>query len=642
MFHFSDINYENIYEIDMSDNFISKIPLNLNFDQLTNLNLSKNRIYNFHENFHENFPNLQILDFSFNQISEIPENMKFNFLQTLRLSYNPLKSLPKILNGPCLETIELIDCRISYSDEVVHEWILAKNWKINISKNRLKRLPIFKIGNDATGCLIVSNNFMTNLDLSGIASIALLDCSENAIQKVHGISKNLRVLLLGKNAITQPSNLPQSGTLELLDITDNPILSYKGFLEDLKFKFPCAEILTGVTESSLQSSPKLSAVVLVEERLKFAKRPKRAVAAEQGNIKVTVLDDSSPGERAGLTFRDILSRETLEIENSSKVFISEEFHNSLTRSKSISFQKSPRTPESFISQGSIPERLKLPDRLKILSSEKVSISERSCIPGIKPSLQKPVCWTIEAPKTSNRVCKIPCAPLPAALLAASSGNFEPLRLVNFIFSEPPDHSEYVPVDKKSAEFIRLRQVISGEDGSLYLSKDNAPDGWVSNGVSCRIRLIRAVRNLARPKIISLATKFKNEFERNKHPNLKTLLFMGGDLRRIFTEGFSEFPSPIFLSEDINTATYLSNECSNDSTTSRRERVIVCAFLPGKELTLNLPLSVATKHENVPWTDIFADGYDSVYFPSEKVHALLNPASHRLLCAYLADFQRISF
>ena len=123
------MNFQNLQELNCSNNKLTQLPKNMNFPNLLNLKCSNNKLRQLPKNM--NLPNLKVLNCWYNQLTQLPENMNLPNLQTLYCSNNKLTQLPENMNLPNLQELYCINnqltslplCILNFSHLILFNYI---------------------------------------------------------------------------------------------------------------------------------------------------------------------------------------------------------------------------------------------------------------------------------------------------------------------------------------------------------------------------------------------------------------------------------------------------------------------------------------------------------------------------------------
>ena len=153
-----------LISLDLSNNFISKIPLNVSWKKLKHLNLSGNLLREWPSIFeHEKFEALDYLNIGRNLIEKInPNQPPFHNLKTFILSNNYLTEFP-IWIKDCSELRILNICQNSHIPNFDLTYLcMMPNLKIlNISSVRVNKIPLKM--QDSLQILIISKDLVDSL-----------------------------------------------------------------------------------------------------------------------------------------------------------------------------------------------------------------------------------------------------------------------------------------------------------------------------------------------------------------------------------------------------------------------------------------------------------------------------------------------
>lgn len=257
-FHIRSNN--NVSTIDLSNNFINYLPKNLN--KVHCINLSNNHFDDIYDKVLVriiNYPRLSILDLSNNSISKLPEKFnKFKCLTQLKISNNVLvnlENLPEMMeavdasqnkitripNLPNNIRFLIIDYNLieTIENEIQNLSILLINMNklvrikgdlvfhnleiLEVSKNKLKKLPDFTLFAHKLKKLDASNNYLYKFPKLP-KSIVELYLDKNKIKKIPktlSAFNNLKIFKISHNNLKKCPKLPPS--IKLVEMFSNKI-----------------------------------------------------------------------------------------------------------------------------------------------------------------------------------------------------------------------------------------------------------------------------------------------------------------------------------------------------------------------------------------------------------------------------------
>lgn len=147
------------------------------------------------------------LDLSNNYISKIPPNVSWKKLKRLNLFGNLLREWPSIFEHEKIEALEYLNVGSNLIETINSSQTSLHSLKtLILSNNNLTEFPLWIIDCQELVILNISqNSFMTNLDLSYLCvmpNLKILDISSVKINKVPlKMSDSLQILILSKNLI---------------------------------------------------------------------------------------------------------------------------------------------------------------------------------------------------------------------------------------------------------------------------------------------------------------------------------------------------------------------------------------------------------------------------------------------------------
>ena len=181
----------NVISIDCSNNELTQLPENMNFQNLQVLNCSNNKLTQLPVNM--NFSNLQKITCCHNELTQLPENMNLPNLQILYCYNNELMQLPKNMNFPNLKELSCYNNKLTQLPENMN---LPNLQKLSCYYNKLTQLP-------------ENMNFQ---------NLQYLYCSNNQLTQLpeNMIFQNLQSLYCWNNQLTQlPENMNLPNLQEL-------------------------------------------------------------------------------------------------------------------------------------------------------------------------------------------------------------------------------------------------------------------------------------------------------------------------------------------------------------------------------------------------------------------------------------------
>jgi len=547
-----------VFELNLCGNLLTNIPVSFSSTSLRVLVLARNRLgQNFDLGFLlARFPRLEELDLSENEIRESPGDLEHSSLRILKIGKNRIRVLSSgVWDFPALEILDLAGAEISRIESGAI-WNVPDACRIDFSDNHFSlvpKLPVFF----CREFLLRRNLRIINCNLSDLDTCISADLSNCEIRSLTGkVPTSLRRLDLSGNQLDAVSPDSLRGLSEL-NLSGNAASFSFGM-------FPWLKKFNG-------EDPLLTEVVPEP-----AKTPEAA------------------GKPAGEAW-EAMTREVLVNPVTSDLSI---------RIVAKSADSSPVRPRLEISQTTNFE-IKTPPRRPTLA-EALAGNEKE-----EKKLDEKVQRLVELRNARAKIQKIIESSSEEEIVRPrrKPADSEILPLRSLMLRRPRSEdleggeTSLLPVDKRSAEFVRLRELVGSE-----------------------LRLVRAVRAFNARRVEGLEAKLARLNVKNPSGRIETVFHTGPNLSEILLEGFKD--SPVILGFGIPR-----------EPAGLRHRLLVCGFLPGKTFESTLSLREAMKGV-LPWSDIFRRGYDSVYFPREHAYAALNGPSARLLPAYLVEVERL--
>lgn len=240
--------------LDVSNNLISNLEFPQENPNLLKLAATSNRIEEINGKDLKNVQNVREIDLSRNLLTKIENLSPLKQLETLDLSSNRIE---------VLENIEFSQkiTKINASDNRIHS-IFVKNpiqslKYLNMSKNIINEFNYSKIFPNLT-TLILDHCFLTSLiEFSDFKSLNTLSLSHNKIcEDVDLELSNLQNLNVSHNNITSLSFIAKLQKLEVLDLSYNPLDDES---IEIKIQFPKLRVLSisGTKISNLLNIPNL-------------------------------------------------------------------------------------------------------------------------------------------------------------------------------------------------------------------------------------------------------------------------------------------------------------------------------------------------------------------------------------------------
>lgn len=238
-----DKAFAKVTTLNLKGNDIQSFGEDVEFPVLKTINISYNR-FQCMPDFGKLCPLVEYIDVSSNLLSEVHESISnLEYLNHLDISHNRITHLPllpktvKHLFAQCNSIVTTTE-----SEYIIDE--------ISIWKNKLTKVPMFARGRvDEVCCCHNRITSFSNSDLlPGLTTLNLCMNGLDSIPPEVFLQKTLRSLILFGNNIREiPIELSKNSSLQLLDISENPIdhlpmLPYQ--LEVLKINFCGFEDIT--------------------------------------------------------------------------------------------------------------------------------------------------------------------------------------------------------------------------------------------------------------------------------------------------------------------------------------------------------------------------------------------------------------
>jgi Leucine-rich repeat (LRR) protein/GTPase SAR1 family protein len=242
-------NLKRLYAV---ENSIEEIIAGNN-NSLSSLVLFKNRITTL--DFIKECSNLIFLEVSNNRIRTFELEGFYSKLLTLTANNNNISGEISLANCPAIEDVVLyknniqkvsgiqglsslrkIDLSFNIIEDIGIWEHLPKLTYLNLTSNRLKSLDTLRVLPKLSK-IDASNNLICKLpDLSLFPQLESLDLDRNKISTIEGFYRHkcLRNICLARNAITSLDEVVSLLRYEMMDLSNNPIVSAKGLWKLLK------------------------------------------------------------------------------------------------------------------------------------------------------------------------------------------------------------------------------------------------------------------------------------------------------------------------------------------------------------------------------------------------------------------------
>nr|XP_026484294.1 protein artichoke [Vanessa tameamea] len=313
------------YSITMTNNSISRLRMNIKFNNVQEIDLSSNKLQSINKGLFNNFINMRKLILRRNQINKINENsfLGLSKLETLDMSENNLTILTNVFTPlKNLQHLNLSRNNIQYiHDKYFNNWLLQH---LDISHNNLRKVTpgaLQQLPNLAR--LLLTDNphlGITQLDTQLLVGtgrrLQQIDASRTGLCQVpEAFTHSVRFLSLVGNKITsiRCGDLDSYPLLQSLDFCDNKIVSIEddslGRLEMLLFLNLNKNLLSNVPRSLPDGLKYLS---LKENLIKNLTKPD---FKDLPNLRILLLKCNQIQYIQDGIFEDLLSLEMLDLSN---------------------------------------------------------------------------------------------------------------------------------------------------------------------------------------------------------------------------------------------------------------------------------------------------------------------------------------
>lgn len=218
--------------LDLSDN--SLLIIRVSLDDLQNLSLANNQLFQLEEFAFKQCHSLEILDLSSNFFETIPKQAFGDSVQTLMMHHNKIK---KIEENKVPDHLIYLDLSFNEIEEIqLGNLFNLRN--LNLKNNRIQQLDlksIYFLKNLET--LDVSSNQIKEIDVKLFSSMNFLDSinlSNNQLQnhKELDVSPQVAIFNLSKNQLKNLHIIPRKNHFEILDLSHNNLTNIDIELEN--------------------------------------------------------------------------------------------------------------------------------------------------------------------------------------------------------------------------------------------------------------------------------------------------------------------------------------------------------------------------------------------------------------------------
>lgn len=231
---------QHLREIDLYGNKFSKFPeILLKCNSLKRINLSSNRIKELPSNV-QSSANLRFIDLSYNKLTskEITKIEKLNAHIVINTERGPYRDdLIDALNDPLSGGKELVDDRKDFSKINTSGKRLRKYESVKLTRYNLTQIPFHILDTTSLQKLNLSNNQIKTIpdSIEKLALLTELNLSHNAITAIPGNLKNvsLEILDLSNNPIKDFTPLDSLTMLRRLHLENNNIFEFPDVLTRL-------------------------------------------------------------------------------------------------------------------------------------------------------------------------------------------------------------------------------------------------------------------------------------------------------------------------------------------------------------------------------------------------------------------------